>query len=667
EEALQKAIHSLELKQKIEFDFKEEGALEKYLAPSELRLFAIKDILRQKLLSTQEIASKSMINIWFIEKIRNIVEMEEMIANMDIARQETHGAFLQAKKLGFSDNQISHLASLSTDSVAFIRGREKISAAFKMVDTCSAEFEAITPYYYSAYEPEDESGLVEAQLSKGKKVVILGGGPIRIGQGIEFDYCTVHAVIALRELGYESIIINNNPETVSTDFDVSSKLYFEPLTPECVMNVIRKEHPIEGVLVQFGGQTAVNLSLPLEQNGIRILGTGVRSIDASQNRKKFKAMMQKLKIPIVESGIAFTREEAMEVARSISYPLLIRPSYVLGGRAMDIVYDEAQLLRKIDEAIFISGNHAIIMDRFLEDATEADVDALCDGTRVKIAGIMEQIEEAGIHSGDSGCVIPSIGISENALKKIREYTKRICLELQIIGLANIQMAVKGEEVYVLEVNPRASRTVPFLSKATGMPIAKIAAAIHVGRKLPDYFSEFDAELIPRKGYYAVKAPVFPFIKFPDVDPVLGPEMKSTGEVMGIAKSFHEAYLKALLAAGNSFGNSVFLGSCGKWKKILSEAFWKAGLEIHDSGKMDAQSAIRLIKQGRISFIIDGIKAQGSNQEEIRKTEELRKFAIQRKIPVISSYFAALRIAGSIAELKKGKNGFTPIALNDLAN
>ncbi|MFH1750800.1 MAG: carbamoyl-phosphate synthase large subunit, partial [Candidatus Micrarchaeota archaeon] len=667
EEALQKAIHSLELKQKIEFDFKEEGALEKYLAPSELRLFAIKDILRQKLLSVEEIASLSMINKWFIGKINNIVEMEERIAAMDISKQETHGAFLEAKKLGFSDNQISHLASLSTDSVAFIRERERISAAFKMVDTCSAEFEAVTPYYYSAYESEDEYGLVKAQLSKGKKVVILGGGPIRIGQGIEFDYCTVHAVFALRELGYESIIINNNPETVSTDFDVSSKLYFEPLTFECVMNVIRKEGPIEGVLVQFGGQTAVNLSLPLEQNGIKILGTGVGSIDASQNRKKFKAMMQKLKIPIVESGVAFTREEAIEVARSISYPLLIRPSYVLGGRAMDIVYDEQQLLRKIDEAIFISGNHAIIMDRFLEDATEADVDALSDGTNVKIAGIMEQIEEAGIHSGDSSCVIPALGISANALKKIRECTRRICLELRVIGLANIQMAVKGDEVYVLEVNPRASRTVPYLSKATGIPIAKIAAALHVGKKLTDYFSEFDSELVPRNGFFAVKVPVFPFIKFPDVDPVLGPEMKSTGEVMGIAKSFPEAYLKALLAAGNSFGGSVFLGSCGKWKKILSEAFRKAGVKIYDSDKTDAANAIRLIKQGGISFIIDGIKAQGNNLEEIRNTENVRKFAVQRKIPVISSYFAALRIAESIPKMKKGKTSFMPIALNDLTS
>ncbi|MFH1442581.1 MAG: ATP-grasp domain-containing protein [Candidatus Micrarchaeota archaeon] len=408
----------------------------------------------------------------------------------------------------------------------------------------------------------------------------------------------------------------------------------------------------------------MNLSLPLEQAGVRILGTSVASIDASQNRKKFKALMQRLKIPLVESGVAFTREEALEIGRSISFPLLIRPSYVLGGRAMSIVYDEKQLLKKIDEAIFISGNYAIIMDRFLEDAIEVDVDALCDGKNVKIAGIMEQIEEAGIHSGDSSCVIPAIRINSAALRKIRDYTKNILLELNIIGLANIQMAVKGEDVYVLEVNPRASRTVPYLSKSTGYPIAKIAAALQVGKKLTDYFPSFDRELVPKKGYYSVKVPVFPFIKFPDVDPLLGPEMKSTGEVMGIAKSFEEAYLKAQLAAGNNFGNSVFLGSCGKWKKVLSQAFQKAGLKIYDSEKYDPASILRLLKAGSIAFVVDGIRAHGNGEEEIRKTAEIRKLAIQKRLPVISSYFASLKIAESILKMKN-KWDFEPIALNDL--
>jgi carbamoyl-phosphate synthase large subunit len=397
------------------------------------------------------------------------------------------------------------------------------------------------------------------------------------------------------------------------------------------------------------------------------LGTSVASIDASQNRKKFKSLMQKLKIPLVESGIAFSKEEALVIARALSYPILIRPSYVLGGRAMDIVYDEKQLLRKIDEAIFISGNYAIIMDRFLEDAVEVDVDALCDGENVKIAGIMEQIEEAGIHSGDSSCVVPAIKIPQLALKKIREYTNKILLELQVIGLANIQMAIKGNDVYVLEVNPRASRTVPYLSKATGHPIAKIAAALQVGKKLTDYFDDFDFELLPKKGYFAVKVPVFPFIKFRDVDPILSPEMKSTGEVMGIAKTFEEAYLKALLAAGNIFGESVFLGSCGKWKKVLINAFQNAGIKIYDSEKITTEQAINLIKSGQISFIVDGIRSQGDNLEKIKQTQDLRKLGIQKKIPVISSYFAALKIAESIEKIKKKnpKLDFEPIALNDL--
>ncbi|MEK6842866.1 MAG: carbamoyl-phosphate synthase (glutamine-hydrolyzing) large subunit, partial [Candidatus Micrarchaeota archaeon] len=416
EEALQKAIHSLELKQKIEFDFSTPSAIERSLLPNELRLFAIKDILRKKLLTSDEISRISKIHKWFISKIEGIVSMESQLEKIDVTKPETLPILLHAKKMGFSDNQISNSSSHSNDAIVHFKARNSISPTYKMVDTCAGEFEALTPYYYSTFEQEDESHLLKGN-SKKKKVVILGSGPIRIGQGIEFDYCTVHAVLALKELGFESIIINSNPETVSTDFDVSSKLYFEPLTAENVLDVIKKEGEIEGVVVQFGGQTSINLSIPLENNGVKILGTCVASIDASQNRKKFKALMGRLKIPLVESGVAFSKEEALEIARSISYPLLIRPSYVLGGRAMEIVYTEKQLLKKIDEAIFISGNYAIIMDRFLEDAVEVDVDALCDGKTVKIAGIMEQIEEAGIHSGDSSCVTPAIRFSDTAIKK----------------------------------------------------------------------------------------------------------------------------------------------------------------------------------------------------------------------------------------------------------
>ncbi len=663
EEALQKAIRSLELKQKIEFNLDDGKELEILLQPNELRLFAIKDILRKRKMNIDEICAYSKINRWFLRKLEKIVRTEEALENYDPTKPESLQLLYEAKRAGFSDTQISKFASTSADSISFIRKQKDISAAFKMVDTCASEFAALTPYYYSTYEREDESQILSAEKKPAKKVIILGAGPIRIGQGVEFDYCTVHAVLELRQLGYESIIINNNPETVSTDFDVSSKLYFEPLTAENVLNVIKKEGEVEGVVVQFGGQTAVNLSLPLSENGIKILGTSVASIDASQNRKRFKALMQKLKIPLVESGVAFSKEEAIEIGRSISFPLLIRPSYVLGGRAMHIVYDEVQLLKKVDEAIYISGNYAIIMDRFLEDAIEVDVDVLCDSQNVKIAGIMEQIEEAGIHSGDSSCVIPTIRISKEALGKIREYTKKICLELEMIGLANIQMAVRGDDVYVLEVNPRASRTIPYLSKATGKPIAKIAAALQVGRKLDEYFNDFEKELIPKENYFAVKVPVFPFIKFKDVDPVLGPEMKSTGEVMGIANSFEEAYLKALIAAGNKFGDSVLLGSCGKWKKILKENFSAAGKKIFDSEKIPQKEIMGLIKGKKISLIVDGIRSGMKNDAAVSESELVRKVAIQRGIPVCTSYFSALKIAQALAKLKE--SSLEPIALNEL--
>ncbi|MFV2041314.1 MAG: carbamoyl-phosphate synthase large subunit, partial [Candidatus Hydrothermarchaeales archaeon] len=417
--------------------------------------------------------------------------------------------------------------------------------AYKMVDTCAAEFEAKTPYYYSSYETVDE-----VPVSENKKVMLLGSGPIRIGQGIEFDYCCVHGVIALKEEGIEAIIVNNNPETVSTDYDTSDKLYFEPLTLEDVLNIIEKEKPM-GVIVQFGGQTPLNLAVPLAKRGVKILGTSPESIDTAEDREKFTKIMTRLGIPQAEFGTGFSYEEAKGIADSIGYPVLVRPSYVLGGRAMEIVYDDEQLEEYMEEAAQVSPEHPVLIDRFLEDAVEVDVDAVSDGSEVYIGGIMEHIEQAGVHSGDSACILPPQSLDKITLQTIKDYTKRLALELGVVGLLNIQFAVKAGKVYILEANPRASRTVPFVSKATGAPLAKIATKVMLGKTLRElgYVGERKIRHI------AVKEAVFPFLKLPGVDPVLSPEMKSTGEVMGIDFDFGLAYYKSQLAAKNPLPKS----------------------------------------------------------------------------------------------------------------
>ncbi|MBU1197545.1 carbamoyl-phosphate synthase large subunit [Candidatus Micrarchaeota archaeon] len=652
EACLHKAMHSLEMQVKTDFRFDDEKTINEWLQPNELRLLAIQELLSTRRMSVSEIAKRTMIHPWFIERIERVARMENELKRLK-ADEPGMALMHRAKQDGFSDQDISRLSGLSTSSIRFFRNQHHMTPVFKMVDTCSAEFPAKTPYYYSSYDALDESQILVKK--KRRKIAILGSGPIRIGQGIEFDYCSVHAVLALKEKGFETLIINNNPETVSTDFDIADKLYFEPLTTENVLHVLQRD-PVEGVLVQFGGQTAVNLALPLHENGINVLGTSISDIDASQNRKRFKNVMQRLRIPTVESGTAFTREEAVGIARGISYPLLVRPSYVLGGRAMEIVYDESQLLDVVDEALFVSGNYAILMDRFLEDAIEVDVDALADGTHTKLAGIMEQIEEAGVHSGDSSCVLPTVRISKEAMKKIRRFTIDICRSFHILGLVNIQMAVKGDAVYVLEVNPRASRTIPFLSKATGIPLAKIAASIQVGGKLTEYFKDFDRELIPPKGYYAVKAPVFPFRKFADVDPVLSPEMKSTGEVMGVAPTFEEAFLKAMSAAGHSFGPTVYIGSCGKWRKALVNAFREAGIRVLPA--WSPEEALTHLRNGEISFIIDGIRSRSN----ARSDSALRREAVQRGLPVLTSAYLALQLARSMRVVR---SPFSLVSLNAL--
>ncbi len=551
EEALQKALRSLEtglygLELKKNVLSADAEVVRKMLrTPNADRVLYIRRAIELGI-SVEEIHELTHIDPWFIDKIKNIVEFEaylkELARNFNLKKEtpdELKKAIRKAKRLGFSDVQLAKIFGVSEMEIRDLRKKLGIRAVFKMVDTCAAEFEAKTPYYYSTYEDEND-----AKRTERKKIMILGGGPNRIGQGIEFDYCCCHAVFSLKEDGYETIMVNNNPETVSTDYDTSDRLYFEPITHEDVMNIYENEKP-EGVIVQFGGQTPLNIARQLESSGANILGTSVDSIDIAEDRERFSALCRKLGIPQPENGIAFSVDEAIKIAREIGYPVLVRPSYVLGGRAMEIVYDEETLVRYMEEAIEVSPEKPVLIDRFLEDAIEVEVDALCDGEDVVIGGIMEHIEEAGVHSGDSACVLPPQTLSEDVIDRIVEYTRKMALELKVVGLINIQYAVKDGVVYVLEANPRASRTVPFVSKATGLPLAKIAAKLMSGKKLRELGIKEKLDL----KHVAVKEAVFPFIKLPGVDPTLGPEMKSTGEVMGIDYDFGIAYYKAELAAG----------------------------------------------------------------------------------------------------------------------
>ncbi len=629
EEAFNKAIRSVEKRFVTKL-----LPLEELAKPSDSRFFDLLEALKNY--EVEDISKTTSINPWFLEKIKNIALLiEKTKTGLDEETLE------KAKKLSIPDSVLSKFSGRSTEVIRFMKEKQGLHPVFKMVDTCAGEFPALTPYFYSTCESQTEITDKEHK----RKIIIIGSGPIRIGQGIEFDYCTVHAVQALKEEGFDAIIINNNPETVSTDFDVSSRLYFEPLTLEDVLNVVKAEGQVEGVVVQFGGQTSINLAIPLAENGVRILGTSVENIDVASDRKKFKKLMKELRIPVVESGLAFGKAEALEIASFVGYPLLIRPSYVLGGRAMHLVHSQTELERKIDEAIDVSEGHPLLIDHFLEDAVELDVDMVSDGKKVFIAGIMEQIDEAGIHSGDSGCVIPAYTISPKARQKVTDYSKKIALALEIKGLCNIQMAVKGDEVFVLEVNPRASRTIPFVSKAIGMPIAKIAAKIQAGVMTLEGFPE---TVIP--SHFCVKLPVFPFNRFPDVDPVVGAEMKSTGEVMGIGSTYDEAFGKAISAVGWKFGKTVFVGDCGKWRKVLVQKFADTGLKVYT----DASKALEQIENGGVSFVVSF-----NNDSE----SAIRKKAIQYRLPCVYGYFMALEIADLLAEGRF--KDFGVISLNDV--
>jgi carbamoyl-phosphate synthase large subunit len=520
---------------------------EKLRQPNALRLWYVGDAYRLGM-STDEIFQLSAYDPWFLEKIHELIVTDEEIGGCAGKLAELDAAALRGwKQMGFADARIAKLTGSTEAAVRQVRQEKGVEAVFNSVDTCGAEFQAFTPYLYSTYEREDES-----KPTQRKKIMILGGGPNRIGQGIEFDYCCVHAAFALREEGYETIMVNCNPETVSTDYDTSDKLYFEPLTMEEVMNIVDREKP-DGVIVQFGGQTPLKLALPLERAGVPIIGTSPDSIDLAEDRERFAELIKQLGIKQPDNGIARSFDDAFKIAEGLGYPVLVRPSYVLGGRAMQIVYDSDALKDYMTHAVSASPEHPVLIDKFLDDAIEVDVDALGDGDEVVIGGIMEHIERAGVHSGDSACSLPPKSIGPTVLDEIRRHTVALAKALNVRGLMNVQFAVQGNDVFVLEVNPRASRTVPFVSKAIGVPLAKLAARIMVGKKLKEV--GLTQEVLPK--HISVKEAVFPFNKFPGVDTLLGPEMKSTGEVMGIDSSFGIAFAKAQLGGG------MRLPQCGR--------------------------------------------------------------------------------------------------------
>jgi carbamoyl-phosphate synthase large subunit len=555
-ESFQKAIRSLEigssgLESRL-FDLREETRraltnkeqqllMDKLRTPNWERLWYVGDAFRSGM-TVDDIYRATAIDPWFLNNMKQIIDMEEELKQVKLetgANDDIKDILKTAKEYGFSDKFLGNLWGKKEDEVRALRLSHGIKPVFKRVDTCAAEFVAYTPYLYSTYEDE-----CEADPSERRKIMILGGGPNRIGQGIEFDYCCVHGVFALAEDGFETIMVNCNPETVSTDYDTSDRLYFEPLTYEDVLNIVDVEKP-EGVIVQFGGQTPLKLAVALEKAGVPIIGTSPDSIDRAEDRERFQVMLHKLELRQPENGTARSFEEAEKVADRIGYPVVVRPSYVLGGRAMEIVYEVDELRRYMRTAVQASPEHPILIDKFLDEAIEVDVDALCDGREAVIGGIMEHIEEAGIHSGDSACSLPPYSLSKEIISEIRRQTVLMALELNVKGLMNVQFAVKDGDIYILEVNPRASRTAPFVSKATGRPLAKLAARIMSGKSLREL--GVTAEIEPR--HIAVKESVFPFVKFPGVDTLLGPEMKSTGEVMGIDENFARAFAKAQLGAG----------------------------------------------------------------------------------------------------------------------
>jgi carbamoyl-phosphate synthase large subunit len=640
----------------------------KLSTPNSQRLFYIKYALEHGMPITM-LHELTFIDPWFLHQMKQIVDLEKQItlAGKDLPRD----LFEKAKKYGFSDKQMAFMSGGLTDKQIEQRRKDLgIVPVFKLVDTCAAEFRAVTPYYYSTYESE-----CEARVSDMKKVIILGGGPNRIGQGIEFDYCCVHASFALREEGVESIMVNSNPETVSTDYDTSDKLYFEPVTLEDVLHIVEKEDPF-GVIVQFGGQTPLNLAMDLQRAGVPIIGTSPESINRAEDRDLFQAMMDKLKLRQPENGIAHSYDEAQQVARNIGYPVMVRPSFVLGGRAMKIVYDEGDLQEYFDLAVLASPDKPVLIDKFLEEAFELDVDAISDGKTTIIGGMMEHIEEAGIHSGDSACVLPPYSIAQRHIDEMADAARNIAKELQVKGLMNIQFGIMNDKVYIIEVNPRASRTIPFVSKAIGVPLAKLATKVMLGASLAEL--GFTKEIIPP--YYCVKEAVMPFDRFENVDPVLGPEMKSTGEVMGIDKDLGAAVAKAQLAAGQRLPleGTVFISVQDKDKASalsVAKEFHGMGFTIMatrgtarflEENNVPAQM-VKKVSSGR-PHVVDAVKNNeiqlilntGSSSQTQRDGYEIRRAAIKYKIPYATTTDGTKAICSAIKAMKKAPLSINPI-------
>jgi carbamoyl-phosphate synthase large subunit len=666
-EALYKAVRSLEIG-RYGFVDPPAGVNGDYLdqlkrglrRPNSKQLFQVAEAFKLGL-SVSEVHELTKIDPWFLHHIEQLVQMEAAIREEPGFLDDPDNLRL-AKSWGFSDRRLAQLIGTDEEAVRQKRIEHGIRPVYKLVDTCAAEFEAYTPYYYSTYEMEDES-----RASDRPKVVILGGGPNRIGQGIEFDYCCVHASFALREDGYESIMVNSNPETVSTDYDTSDKLYFEPLTREDVLHILETEKP-EGVIVQFGGQTPLNLAVPLEKAGAKIVGTQPDAIDLAEDRKRFQLLIQQLDLKQPKNGTAFTIEEASAVAEAIGYPVVVRPSYVLGGRAMEIVYDQAGLKEFMEMAVHVSPGHPILIDSFLEDAVEVDVDAISDGRITVVGGIMEHIEAAGIHSGDSSCVLPPISLAPEAQEEITRQTKLLARELGVVGLMNIQFAIQKGEIYILEVNPRASRTVPFVSKAIGVPLAKLATKVMMGRSLEEL--GFTREVKP--GHISVKEAVFPFSRFPGVDLLLGPEMKSTGEVMGVGKNFGEAFAKAQAASGYELpkGGTVFISVHDRDKpSVLPVARKFNGLGFHIvatagtarflQGNDIPVERVYKVSEGR-PHVVDYIKNRKIdmviNTSLGKKTHsdsyEIRRTTLLYNIPYATTIAGAKAIAEAVGELQR---------------
>ncbi|HKO14095.1 MAG TPA: carbamoyl-phosphate synthase large subunit, partial [Acidobacteriaceae bacterium] len=684
-EALSKATRSLETGKRTGSEKLERRRLTQKLVTAQPERLSYIRFAFQQGLSVREVARMTNMDPWFLYQIKEIVDTTEALAKSGIGNTSPE-QLRKAKRLGISDERLADAWGLSgnegVERVRNLRSSQGLRPVYKLVDTCAAEFESFTPYLYSSYDEEDE-----AAPTSTRKVIILGSGPNRIGQGIEFDYCCCHAAFALREDGYETIMVNCNPETVSTDYDTSDRLYFEPLTLEDVLAVYEHESSggaQVGMIVQFGGQTPLNLALRLKAAGVPILGTSPESIDLAEDRKRFGKLLEDLDIPQPPGAIATSVEEALAGAERIGYPVLVRPSYVLGGRAMVIAYDAATVSQYMKEAVEYSQERPILIDHFLEDAVEVDVDALCDGKVVVIAGIMQHIEEAGIHSGDSSCVLPTVDLAPATLDTIRSYTRQLALALNVIGLVNLQFAIQRrpgqqDKVFVIEVNPRASRTVPYVSKATGVPLAKIASRLMTGRRLRDFLDVSEKDLGTGPCFY-VKSPVFPWNKFPGVDTVLGPEMKSTGEVMGVADNFGEAFAKAQLSAGLALPlkGTVFFSVSDRDKTNLvnlarqyvelgfhlvategtANAIEKAGMNVERVYKVKEgrPNVVDLIKGDRINLIVNTPRGQDPYFDE----KAIRRAAVLARIPTITTLAAARAAAEGIAALQRRKRTVNPL-------